>query len=61
MKFAALLVAILAVILPLVPTTKLPDRHDHHCPPPPGHEISRIVTAEGIHQFCMHQSYPVEK
>lgn len=61
MKFAALLVTILAVILPLVPTTKLPDRHDHHCPPPPGHEISHVVTDEGIRQFCLHQSYPVEK
>ena len=61
MKFAVLLVAILAVILPLAPTTKLPDRHDYHCPLPPGHEISRIVTDEGIRQFCLHQRHPVEK
>lgn len=61
MKFASIVVVILAVILPIVPTTKLPDRSAPQCPNPPGHERMAPSTDEDVRLLCLHHTHPMEK
>lgn len=61
MKFASIVVVILAIILPIVSTTKLPDKSACKCPNPPGHERMASSTAEDVRLICLHHTHQTEE